>query len=339
MQSRRVSITDVAQRAGVSKSTVSHVINKTRFVEEDTRSRVLEVIAELGYQPSLAARSLTTNRTEIIGVIVSDVANNFFGDVLRGIEDIFRPVNYSIVVCNTDEIFEREDAYIDLLLRQRVDGVIAAATSKKWDALTKAEHQHTPVVFLDRAFEGLEGPYVGVNNRGGAYLGTRHLIDCGHTRIGILAGFQRLSTMQERLTGFRQALVDSDIPHHPEWEVESLLTPAAGRDAALKILSHPDHPTALFLSNNYLSLGALLALNDLGLTCPDDISLIGFDDHPWAAVTCPPLTVIRQPARKMGEEAARILLNLINGEPIENPQLRLNCELVLRQSCQVNNSR
>ena len=203
---KRATITDVAKLAGVSKSTVSHVINSTRFVEEETKQRVLGVIADLGYYPSLVARSLTTDRTGTIGVIVSDATNSFFGDVLRGIEDILQPLNYSLVVCNTDEILERENHYIDLLLRQRVDGIIAAATSQKWEVLNRAPIQHTPVIFLDRAYEGLEGPFVGVDNQGGAYLGVKHLIDCGHREIGILAGFQRLSTMRERLAGYWQAL-------------------------------------------------------------------------------------------------------------------------------------
>ena len=184
---RRPTINDVAKRAGVSKATVSHVINNTRFVEEETRQRVLQAIAELGYRPSSVARSLTTKRTETIGVIISDASNYFFGEVLLGIEDVLRPANYGLIVCNTAEILEREAHYLDLLLRQRVDGIIAAATSQRWDILAQAEVQHTPIVFVDRSFEGLGGPFVGVDNKGGAYLGTRHLIEFGHRQIGILA--------------------------------------------------------------------------------------------------------------------------------------------------------
>jgi len=234
---RQTTINDVAKKACVSKSTVSHVLNSTRFVEDKTRERVLQAIADLDYHPSLAARSLTTNRTGIIGVIVSDATNIFFGDLLRGVEDVLQPKNYSILVCNTDEILERENQYIDLLLRQRVEGIIAAATSQKWSALNKADAQHTPVLFLDRAFEGLAGPYVGVNNRGGAILGAAHLIECGYKKIGILAGFQRLSTMRERLAGFREALADHGLALPEEWVVQSPLGIEPGRIAALKILS------------------------------------------------------------------------------------------------------
>ncbi len=330
---KRATIKDVALKAGVSKATVSHVINNTRFVEEETKLRVLRVIEELSYHPSLIARSLTTNRTTTIGVIVSDVSNAFFGEVLRGIEDVIRPANYSLIACNTDEILERENHYIDLLLRQRVDGIIAAATSQRWELLNKAYTSQIPIVYVDRRFEGLEGPFVGANNQAGACLGSHHLIECGHRKIGILAGFQRLSTMRERLAGFRQALSEASIPLSPDCVAESQLSIEAGREAAIQILSQSARPTALFINNNLLSLGALLAINEIGLRCPEDVSLVGFDDHPWATVSCPPLTVVRQPSRRIGQVAAEMVLDLIKGEEPSAREVILECELVVRQSC------
>jgi LacI family transcriptional regulator len=326
-------MSDVASRAGVSKTTVSHVINETRFVEEETRQRVLQAIEELGYRPSAVARSLTTNRTQTIGVIVSDASNYFFAEVLHGIEDVLMPENYALLVCNTTEILEREAHYLDLFLRQRVDGIIAAATSQRWDILTEFETQHMPVVFLDREFDGLGGPFVGVDNREGACLGVRYLVDCGHRRIGILAGFQRLSTMRERLAGFRQALQEHRIPLPEEWVSTSPLSIKGGREAMRQMLSLREGPTAVFMSNNLLSLGALLAVNELGLRCPEDIALVGFDDHPWAAVSGPPLTVVRQPARQLGQVAAQMLLDLINDELPPESRVILKCELMQRQSC------
>ncbi len=335
---RRVTISDVAVLAKVSKATVSHVINNTRFVEEDTRSRVLTAVKELGYQPSLVARSLATNRTETIGIIVSDVTNNFFGDMLSGIEDYCRPYNFRLLVCNTAESLDREDEFIEMLLRQRVDGIIDAAASQKWDILTQADIEHTPLVFADRAYDGLTGPYVGVKNCEGAALATQHLVDCGHQKIGILAGFQRLSTMRDRLSGFRQVMDENEKPLPEEWVITSPLSIEAGRMAALKLLTKPDHPTAMFISNNLLSLGALLAIKDLGLRCPEEIAVIGFDDHPWAAVSNPPLTVIRQPSRSVGQAAASMLLDLINGRELSETHVLLDCELVPRQSCCFNHN-
>ncbi len=185
---RRSTINDVARKAGVSKATVSHVLNNTRFVEEPTKNRVLQAIQEIGYRPSNVARSLTTNQTNTIGVVISDASNYFFGEILRGLEDILRQSGYGLVVCNTDETLEREAEYLDYLLRQRVDGIIAAATSQRWDVLFRMDTQHTPVVFMDRTFEGQEGPFVGVDNCAAAHRAVQHLIDAGHREIGILAG-------------------------------------------------------------------------------------------------------------------------------------------------------
>jgi LacI family transcriptional regulator len=330
---KRPTMSDVAAQAGVSKTTVSHVINDTRFVEEETKQRVLQAIAELGYRPSVVARSLTTNRTETVGVIVSDSSNYFFAEVLRGVEDVLRPENYALLVCNTAEILEREAHYLDILMRQRVDGIIAAATSRRWDELTEVEAQHIPVVFVDRIFEGLDDPFVGVDNQKGAHLGTKCIIDCEHRQIGILAGFQRLSTMRERLAGFRQALQEHDIPLPEEWVITSALSIEGGHEAMRQLLTLPERPTAVFLNNNLLALGALLALKELGLRCPEDVGLVGFDDHPWAAVSDPPLTVVRQPAGQVGRAAAEMLLALLNGEQIAEPRVILDCEVVLRQSC------
>lgn len=326
-------IGEVAQRAFVSKTTVSHVINGTRFVEEDTRQRVLAAIAELGYRPNKMARSLTTKRTGSIGMIVSDASNQFFGDMLRGVEEVVKPANYALIVCNTDESLDREEHYLDLLLGQRVDGIIAAATSQKWSALAMAEASRTPMVYVDRRFEGLDGPYVGADNRGGALLGTQCLIQQGYREIGIVAGFQRLSGMRERLQGFRQALSEAGIPLPAEWVVTSELSHEGGRQAALQMLTLPHRPRALFVNNNLLALGALLAINELGIRCPDEVALLAFDDHPWAAVSAPPLTVVSQPARAIGRKAAEMLCTQIEGGEIAEPCVEFACELIVRQSC------
>lgn len=331
---KRPTITDVARKANVSKSTVSHVINGTRFVEEATKKRVLRAIDDLGYRPSAVARSLTTNKTQTIGVIVSDLTNRFWGEMIRSIEEVLGAANYSLLVSNTDEVLELEERYLNLMLSQQVDGIIAAATSQRWEALDLAEVKNLPIVFLDREFEGMDQrPYVGVDNQAGAYLGTKHLIECGYTEIGVIAGFQRLSSMRGRLAGFQQALSDYGLHLPEEWVGNTLLTPEAARAATRQILSLPHRPQALFINNNFLSLGVLLALDDMGLSCPEDIGLVGFDDHPWAAICNPPLTVVRQPVVELGRHAANIMLQLINDEVPSQTQVTLDCDLVIRRSC------
>ena len=327
---KRPTMRDVANKAGVSTATVSHVINRTRFVREETRQSVLQAIADLGYRPSSVARSLTTKRTQTVGVLLSSVSNPFFAEVLCGIEDTLMPEGYSIVICNTGETFEREAHHLDVLLRQRVDGIIAAAASRRWDILTEVEAQQMPVVFVDRTFGGLKGPFVGVDNRKGAYLGTRYLVKCGRERLAVLAGATRLSALDERLAGFRQALQEHNLSLPGDYVITE--PPDIG-EAIRKLLNLPERPTALFCSTNYLALDALLALKKMGLRCPEDVALVGFDDHPWASVSDPPLTVVRQPARELGQVAAQILLDLIAG--LEPPEKRviLECELIVRQSC------
>jgi len=334
----QATINDVAIRAGVSKTTVSHVLNATRFVEEETRQKVLQAIQELNYRPSAAARSLTTKRTGTVGIVVSDISNPFFGELLLGVEEVLRPHNYALMICNTNEILEYEANYLDLLLNQRVDGIIAAATSQPWEELSNAEVQHTPIVFVDRTFENHPDYYVGVDNKAGAYQGTQYLVKCGYRKIGILAGLDRLSTMRERLDGYCQALQDAGLPINKEWIIPSQLSVDGGRQAMRELFSQPDLPEAVFINNNLLALGALLEMRELSLRCTEDIGIVSFDDHPWAAVSCPPLTVVRQPTRKLGQSAAEMIIALINDQPVLEKRITLDCEILERQSCKTINN-
>lgn len=330
---KQATIQDVAERAGVSKTTVSHVINASRFVEDETRQKVLDAIHELHYRPNAAARSLTTKRTGAVGIVISDSSNPFFGELLLSIEEVLRPQNYALMICNTNETLEYEAHYLDLLLNQRVDGIIAAATSQPWVELSKAEIQHTPVVFVDRAFENFNGYYVGADNRTGAYTGTQHLLRCGYKSIGILAGMERLSTMRERLDGYCQALQEAGIPVDPAWIVRSPLSVDGGREAMRTLLNLPQRPEAVFINNNLLALGALLEMGAQNVSCARDLGIASFDDHPWSAVSSPPLTVVRQPTRQIGQAAAEIILALINEQPVEEQRVVFPCELVVRESC------
>lgn len=333
MNKKKTTINEIAQQAGVSKSTVSHVINNTRFVEESTRQKVLKVIRMTGYQPSLIARSLTTKRTETIGVILSDITSQFFIDVLRGVEDVIRPARYSLTVCDTDENLEDEDKYLNLLLRQRVDGIIAAAAHQKWEVFKLAEEMQIPIVVVDRKFEGMEYPFVGADNVKGAEDAARLIMERNHHNIGVISGPTSLSTMADRLKGFQDYLFLNGI-NLPEQNIVKTATRVDdGKLGVLKLLNLADRPTAFFSNNYFHTLGALLAIREMGLKCPEEIALVGFDDHPWAEVSDPPLTVIRQPGKMMGQQAASILLEMINGKSKPENVPLLPCELVIRKSC------
>jgi LacI family transcriptional regulator len=330
----QATIRDVAARAGVSTATVSHVINDTRFVEEETRQKVLQAIKELRYRPSAVARSLTTKRTGTVGVVISDASNPFFGEIQLSIEEILRPQNYALIICNTNETLEYEAHYLDLLLNQRVDGIIAAAMSQPWIELAKAGVQQTPIVFVDRSFDSMDSYFVGVDNVAGAYLGTQHLIELGYRDVGILAGLDRLSTMRERLDGFRQALQDAGIQINKEWIFQSPLSVDGGRQAMKRLLSLSEKPKALFINNNLLALGALLEMREANLGWTKNLGIVCFDDHPWSAVSNPPLTVVRQPTDRIGQTAAEMILALMNDQPVPEKRVIFDCELVVRQSSQ-----
>lgn len=334
----RASITDVAKRAGVSKTTVSHVINNTRFVEDGTRRLVLDAIHALNYRPSSIARSLTTNRTNTVGIIASDITNHFFAEIVRGAEDVMGPEGYGLIVCNLDENPERETHYLELLLRQRVDGVIAAAATRRWDEGAEIEAQGTPVVFVDRRFAGMDNDFVGVDNARGAYEAVSHLLGSGHRAIGVVAGFKTLSTMRERLAGVTQALGEHNLALREDWLLESAQRVDDAQKRIAELLARPERPTAIFAATNVLALATLRAIRDVGLRCPQDVALIGFDDHPWATITTPALSVVKQPARELGQAAAHMLCSKINGEPVEQPTVILPCSLVLRESCCLNHA-
>lgn len=349
----RVSSKDVAKRAGVSIATVSHVINDTRFVSDETRAKVLEAIEALNYRPNAIARGLVTNSTHKIGLVISDITNPFFTAVARGVEDEISSHQYNTIFCNTDEIPEREENYLHLLATQQVDGLIIAPTGVRCETLLTLAESGIPIVLLDRKTPELEAPLVGVNNEEGAHQAIQHLINLGHRRIAYLMGIEAVSTQIDRLNGWKRALQEANLPVEDELIVRAdprfygVLPSGSGFsvrsaphrqslpsaiDVLRDLLKPPQRPSALFVASNQLTLGALYAFRDSGLRCPDDISLVSFDDHDWAPLFNPPLTVVRQPTYRLGQTAARLLMQMINGEAVHTPAL-LPVELVIRESC------
>ena len=329
-------IRDVAWRAGVSTATVSHVLNGTRAVRDGTRARVLAAVRDLGYLPNGIARSLTTRRTMTVGVLISNISNDFFAEVIRGVESVLTPAAYSYILCNTDGDPAKERQYLDLLLTRRVDGVIAAPAAAPWPHLAQFQELGVPVVYVDRTFPDLAGPAITLDNEGGAYKGVRHLLEDGHRSVGILAGMMDMPSMAARLAGYRRALREFGLPDAAASAVPSAHSVEAAVEAALALLRGPHRPAAVFCANNVLAVGALQALRRLGLRCPDDVGLLAFDDHPWASVADPPLSVVRQPSREMGQLAAETLLACLGGAAeVERASTStvLPTTLVVRQSC------
>lgn len=327
-------ITDVAREARVSASTVSHVINETRYVSDEVKQRVHAAMEALNYQPNVIARSLRTRETLTVGVVVSDVTNPFFTSIVRAIEDEVLKQGYSIILCDTDEKPEREQAYLRLLMGRRVDGLIVAPSSGNADLLRSAIESGLPVVLLDRSIPGLTADVVLSDNESGAFDAVSYLIGMGHRRIGIIAGRLEVSTGADRMAGYVRAIRTHGIPVD-----ESLIEVAKFKrdiayDKTMKMLNRAEPPTALFVCNNVMTAGTMAALKAAGKKVPEDISVIGFDDSEWAALMDPPLTVVAQPIVELGTRAAQTLMRRISRGRVKTPRaVVLKPELILRDSC------
>jgi LacI family transcriptional regulator len=326
-------IRGVAARAEVSIATVSHVFNGTRPVSDEVRERVLQAAADLHYYPNYLARSLTTKKTGTVGMVVSDMSNPFFAELIYGVEKTLSAQQYNLMICNTEDDPHKEEAYLKVLMAKRVDGIIAAATSEKWATLQVAEAHSFPLVFIDLRVEGVRGPLVCSTNEDGAYRGVAHLIADGHRSIGILAGMPTMSSMRERLAGYRRALAEHGIAYDERLARFSRLSVEAGAHEMKAVMREAPRPAAVFLNNNLLALGALIGLQELGLAAPDDVALVGYDDAPWTRIADPPLTVVRQPNYEMGTLAGQLMLQQLRGEAVPRTSITLQSDLLVRQSC------
>lgn len=303
---------DVAKRAGVSVTTVSHVLNDTRRVNDGTRERVLQAIEDLGYQPNMLARSLKTQRTFTIGLLLSDIQNPFFTTVVRGVEDVALKRGYHLFLCNTDEDPEREDEYLYELAKKQVDGLIVASAAPS-DSARKLRSRDLPIVLMDRELSGVDADTIRVDNREGMRLIAEHLFSLGHRRIGLISGpLEKISGL-ERYEGLRDSLaafgleLDESLVWFGDFKLES------ARAAVRRLAGSADRPTALVVANNQMTLGALLEIGELGVRIPDDLSVVGFDDMEWAPLVNPPLTTVAQSAYELGVGAVRMLLDRIEG--------------------------
>ena len=324
---------DVAERARVSVSTVSHVLNGTRKVSDETRGEVLAAVEELSYRPNLLAKGLKTRRTYTIGLLIPDIQNSFFTSVVRGVEDVALSRGYHLFLCNTDEDPGREHGYIRELAKKRVDGLMVAPSARRESNVGRLRNEGVPFVLVDREVEGVDADVVGVDNRGGMRLIAEHLVGLGHRRIGMISGPLDKASGYERHEGLREALADLGVGLKRSLVRFGDFRTAGSREGAGELLNLPSPPTALVTANNQMTLGALLTVNEMGLRVPGDLSVVGFDDPEWAPLTGPPLTTLAQPTYEMGVRAARMLLDRIeNGSDDRSKKDLLEPWLMVRGS-------
>lgn len=329
-------IKDVAAHAGVSAATVSHVINETRAVSTEARARVREAIAVLRYRPDGIARSLRVSRTRTIAVLISDVTNPFFAEVVRGIEDTVyaRDGRLNLILCNTEEDPERERRCLELVQERRIDGLVIVPSGGNDALLRETAEGGLPMVLADRTAEGVAADAVTVDNRAGAERLVAHLLVQGHRRIGVLHAQLNASSLRERVAGYRDALAAAGIALDESLIVTSPSEIEAAAAAGQRLVGAAEPPTGVFCTNNFMTLGLMKSLLALGKEAPRDVAVVGFDDFPWADAFRPRLTVVAQPAYAIGVEAARLLLDRIarrwTGLPVHTV---LETRLIVRDSC------
>ena len=308
-----LTLRDVARLANVSIATVSAVINNKGRVSGKLTQRVKRAMEALDYHPDQVARSLRVRRTDAIGMLIPDITNPFFTDVMRGVEDEARRGGYSVIFCNVNEDPELERIHLSTLFSRRVDGVLLAPTDSHaaQDRLTR---RRFPLVFFDRIPQGFSGAAVVTDNLSASREAARHLIGLGHKRIAIIAGRLDLSNGLDRLEGFRQALQEACLPLPDEYLRCGDFRLESGYRCGLELMRLPNPPTAIFCCNNKMTLGLMRALGELRIPCPERVSVLGFDDFDWAANFSPRLTTIAQPTYEMGRRAMAMLVRKMRRE-------------------------
>lgn len=340
-----VTVADVARAAGVSKATAARVLGSYGTVSDAVRTKVSEAAAALGYRPNELARSMTTGRSGTIGVVVGDIENPFFSSAVRGIADVARLAGFTVILTNSGEDIAAEKAAVRTLLAKRVDGlIVSAASTSDFEHLLEIPDSGCPLVLLDRALSGIEVDTVTTDDRAAAEQATEILIRKGHRTMAYITACDtpdhRLHTLndlqtasvRQRVEGFVAVCAGAGIAA----PLEMVHLGANGREKcaklALELLQSQQKPSAIIASDSLIALEVFKAVQQLGLSIPEDVSLIAFHDADWTAVTTPPITVIRQPVYQLGETVASLLIERINGTDPEARRIVLPTELIERKS-------
>lgn len=327
------SIKTVAALAGVSITTVSHVINRTRFVSEENRARVTDAIHSLGYVPSAVARSLKSKVTHTLGMLIPNSSNPYFAELVHSVEEHCFKAGYNLIICNTSDEPQRQSVYLQVLAQRRIDGLIVVSTGGDDSLATQLAGLKIPTVLVDRKISGLRCDVVQTANFEGGLMATQHLVVLGHRRIACIAGKPGLEVSEQRIKGWRHAMNEVGQPDSaPCLLLYGDFTSHGGYAATQEALKVTPRPTAIFACNDLMAIGALRAAHEAGLWVPNGLSIVGFDDIELASYASPPLTTVAQPVRHIGTLAVDFLLELISGKRHEPRQVLLQPELRVRSS-------
>lgn len=324
-------IKDVAALAGISYTTVSHVLNKTRPVSEQARLKVEAAIEQLDYVPSAVARSLKAKTTATIGLLVPNSLNPYFAELARGIEDYCERNGYCVILCNSDDNPEKQRSYLRVLLEKRIDGLIVTSAGGDGGLAEGLAAVRTPMVIVDRELDGVDADLVRIDHEHGAYLATRHLLELGHRDIACIGGPTYTSVAQLRLAGFLRALKEAGVEVPQARILESDFTSTGGYRAAATLLAQKP-PSAIFAGNDMMGIGVLRAAAERNIRVPHELSVIGFDDIQMSRYVYPALTTVGQSILQLGEQAAELLLRRIAAPQPSTEQRIVTPNIVLRES-------
>lgn len=331
------SIKDIAKEAGVAISTVSNVINETRFVKKDTREKVLKAVEKLNYRPNIIARGLRIKSTKAVGVIVPDIANPFFSQVIRGMEEVARNRGYTLILGCTFYNVEEEKRQTDILLHQFIDGLIFFCGYNSYEHIKMVNNQKVPVVVVDREIGDPKIPSVLINNTSAMEMAVDYLCSFGHRKIGYLTfSFDKQTTVRNRYTGYCNGLKKNKIPYSPNFVIieDSLrLREIEGTYNVVKgFLEKGEIPTAFITASDFFAYGLVKAIKEHGYKIPQDISVIGFDNIIFSEFIDPPLTTVKQPKKSMGSKAMNLLLDIVEGIKVREKNIVLQTEIIERSS-------
>ncbi len=328
----RASIHDVAARAGVSVTTVSHALNATRFVSEAARAKVEEAAHALGYVPSQVARGLKHNTTRTLGMLVPNNSNPYFAEIIRGVEHRCYAAGYSLVLCNSNDDTERQAAHLRVLAERRVDGLVLVASGEDREIAGACKDLRLPLVLVDREIDRVDADLIEADHVAGAEMATAHLLALGHERVACIGGPADLRPSDQREAGWRRALAAAGVKPRADEFVRGDFGPQSGAAAMRRLLKSARRPTAVFVCNDLMAIGALAAAHAEGLAVPRQLSVVGFDDIELAAYTMPPLTTVAQPKQAIGTGAADLLLERLADGRSEARRVILQPDLRVRAS-------
>ncbi len=326
-------IKDIAHKAGVAPSVVSRALNNKYGVKDSTKNLIIKLAQEMNYYPNTAARSLVTRKTETIGIMMADISEPFYSQLIKGMEYIANQTGYALIFSNSYETVEHNRVLQKMINAQRVDGLIIVGSNiqEKNFSLALLE-QEIPFVLVERNFSDPRVNCIWVDNVEGAYLATKHLVEKGHRKIAHITGNLYYQVALDRLEGYKKALYESGIDYSEELVVSGNFVGQGGYETMNDILRHHPQCTAVFVASDAMAYGALQAINEAGLNAPDDIAIIGFDDLDFSSLTNPPLTTIRQPRYEMGQKAMELLTDILRGGQKNGVKICLNPEIIIRRS-------